>query len=347
MGAPLLYTASSTAYNPPSDNGSPRGARRWGDYSYVSLDPNDDMTMWGVHGFSDATNSYGVRVGKIIAPPPATPTSANPSTVPLGVASTIVIITGTSTNGSGFFDPGAGFLNRISATVTGGVIVNSITYNTPTQVTLDVSTVSAVSGSYNVTVINPDGQGSTGNNVFNSPLPVELISFNGNIVNGNNVILKWVTSNEVNNSGFDIERKKITDADYLKTGFVKGTGNSVSATSYVFNDNKLNTGKYEYRLKQIDYNGNFKYYNLNSEINIAVPNIFALSQNYPNPFNPSTKIDYSLANDANVSLKIYDATGRLISTLVNDKQVAGFYTKEFNAGSLASGVDTKRFLLIK
>jgi hypothetical protein len=356
MGTPVLYTSSTTAYNPPSDPGT-RGARRWGDYSYVSLDPNDDMTMWGVHGFCDSTNSYGVRIGQFKAPPPATPSSANPSTVPLGVAHDTIVITGTSTNGSGFFDPGSRFPNRISATVTGNITVNSVIYNNPTQVTLDINTISAITGSYSVTITNPDGQSATGNNLFNSPLPVELSSFNGTATS-NNVTLKWTTVKEINNAGFDIERKKSNGTTFEKVGFVTGKGNTYSNSNYVFSDNKLSSGVYNYRLKQTDYNGDFTYFNLSSVINISVPDKFSLSQNYPNPFNPTTKIDYNLPTDANVSLKIYDVTGRLISTLVNEKKLAGYYTNEFDAVNIASGVyfyrlqagsfvDTKRFVVIK
>src|SRR5207344_1230126 len=50
QGTPVLYTASSTAYNPPSDPGG-GGGRRWGDYSFTSLDPNDDMTLWTIQEF--------------------------------------------------------------------------------------------------------------------------------------------------------------------------------------------------------------------------------------------------------------------------------------------------------
>jgi hypothetical protein len=67
------------------------------------------MTMWTVQEFCDAPNSYGVRVVKLLAPPPATPTSANPPTVPQNVSSFNVTITGTQVAGSGFYDPGKGF----------------------------------------------------------------------------------------------------------------------------------------------------------------------------------------------------------------------------------------------
>jgi hypothetical protein len=67
-----LYTASSTAYNPPGDPGG-AGGRRWGDYSYTSLDPNDDMTIWTVQQYCNGTNTYGCRVAQLLAPPPAKP----------------------------------------------------------------------------------------------------------------------------------------------------------------------------------------------------------------------------------------------------------------------------------
>ena len=166
MRTPALYTSSGSAYNPPGDPGGQFG-RRWGDYSYVSLDPLDDMTMWSIQQFVDATNSYGVRVVKLIAPPPATPSSASGS-VPAGSSSTTVTITGTSSSGSGFYDPGPNLgggavpFHHLSATVSGGVTVNSATSNSPTSVTLDLNTTGAAPGTKDVTITNPDGQLATG-----------------------------------------------------------------------------------------------------------------------------------------------------------------------------------------
>lgn len=167
-----LYTnATGNAYNPPSDPGSTAG-RRWGDYSFVSLDPLDDQTMWTIQEFCNATNSYGVRVVRLNAPPPATPTTASPLSVPAGQSSVIVTVTGTSTAGSEFYDPGANLappalpFNHISATVSGGVTVNSVTYNSPTQITLNLNTTGAPNGPKNITVTNPDGQTATANNAL-------------------------------------------------------------------------------------------------------------------------------------------------------------------------------------
>ncbi len=70
----------------------------------------------------------------------------------------------------------------------------------------------------------------------------------------------------------------------------------------------------------------------------TLPIEFSLSQNYPNPFNPSTKIAYTLGNNAQVTLTIYNIVGEKVATLVNEYKNAGTYTVNFNASTLSSGV---------
>jgi hypothetical protein len=134
--------------------------QRWGDYSYTCVDPSDDMTMWSVQEYCSSGNSWGVRVIKLLAPPPAAIASCVPASLTAGATNASVVVTGTSSNGTGFFDPGSGFTNRISANVSGtGVTVNSVTYNSPTQITLSVTVAaSATAGARTLTVTNPDGQ---------------------------------------------------------------------------------------------------------------------------------------------------------------------------------------------
>jgi hypothetical protein len=158
LQTPSHFTASSTSYNPAADPGPPR---RWGDYSFTSLDPNDDMTMWTIQEYCDATDSWGVRVAQLVAPPPATPSQATPATIAPGQASVSVVVTGTSFAGSGFFDPGAGYPERLAALVGNGVAVNGATVTSPTSVTLDLNTVGAPPGPRTVTITNPDGQSRT------------------------------------------------------------------------------------------------------------------------------------------------------------------------------------------
>jgi hypothetical protein len=73
-------------------------------------------------------------------------------------------------------------------------------------------------------------------------------------------------------------------------------------------------------------------------LNTGIPSSYSLSQNYPNPFNPTTNIKYSITQQAQVSLKIFDVLGREVETLVNQNQKAGSYAVNFNASKLASGV---------
>ena len=127
-------------------------------------------------------------------------------------------------------------------------------------------------------------------------LPVELSSFTYSNEK-NNVMLYWTTSGEINNSGFDIERRheRIETQDvWTKTGSVSGNGTTTTNQTYSFTDRNLASGSYSYRLKQIDFNGNFEYFYLSNEVVIGVPAKFELSQNYPNPFNPSTNLEFGI-----------------------------------------------------
>lgn len=191
-------------------------------------------------------------------------------------------------------------------------------------------------------------------------LPVELSSFTS-AISGNNVDMNWNTVAEINNSGFDVERAVTGSNSWAKIGFVNGNGTTTTPNSYSYTDRGLQTGNYSYRLKQIDFNGNFEYFNLSNEVIIGIPGRFELGQNYPNPFNPATKIDYAIPADGNVRLDVYDAMGRFVKTLVNENKTAGYYTVKFDATQFASGVyyyklstvgqsnysDTKRMLLVK
>ncbi len=166
-------------------------------------------------------------------------------------------------------------------------------------------------------------------------LPVELSSF-VSVVTSNNVTLKWTTVTELNNSGFDIERG--VNGTWTKIGFVNGNGTSTAIHNYEYTDNRLNTGSYNYRLKQIDFNGNFEYHNLSNEVLVGVPVSFSLSQNYPNPFNPTTKIDFQLPSDGNINLSVFDNSGREVMNVLNEFKSAGYYSVNVNASSLSSGI---------
>ena len=171
----------------------------------------------------------------------------------------------------------------------------------------------------------------------NGPLPVNMNYFTYSI-NKNNVNLKWETSNEINNSGFEIQRMKTGVQNWAVIGWVKGNGTTNHPEDYTFDDNNLQKVNYQYRLRQVDYNGNFEYHALAGIVNVGAPIGFNVSQNYPNPSNPKTKIDYQIPFDGKVMLKVYDIAGREVATLVNEVKEAGYYTAEFDGTNLASGV---------
>ncbi|MBS1492016.1 MAG: T9SS type A sorting domain-containing protein [Bacteroidetes bacterium] len=192
-------------------------------------------------------------------------------------------------------------------------------------------------------------------------LPVELSTFTAN-VERRNVNLKWTTAVEENNVGFDVERKPEGAATWSKLNFVRGNGTSNSPHNYTYEDRNISTGKYNYRLKQTDNNGNYKYYTLTTLVEIGVPTKYDMSQNYPNPFNPTTKINYDLPFDSKVSIRLYDMTGREVATILNQNVSAGYQTVQFNASNLSSGtyfyniiaegnnskfITTKKMVLVK
>jgi hypothetical protein len=193
---------------------------------------------------------------------------------------------------------------------------------------------------------------------INPTLSTVLKSFTSN-VKGSSVILKWTTSSEVNNQGFDIERS-VNQTVWTRLGFVAGSGTTNSLRNYTYTDNSITTsGTYYYRLKQINNDGTYQYFNKaggdfvrvrgvrnialnqsdsNTEVESSSATEFSLNQNYPNPFNPSTVIAYSIPQSANVMMVVYNSIGQNVKILENGFKNAGNYTVSFNASEFPSGV---------
>jgi len=173
------------------------------------------------------------------------------------------------------------------------------------------------------------------NNKQNFVLPVELVGFSVKVVNGY-PLLSWKTISEINNWGFEIERRT-KNSDWEKIGFVKGSGNSNRENYYEFIDRKVSYEEYSYRIKQIDFDGKFEYSNIQT-VRIDLPEEIVLEQNYPNPFNPITNIRFASKIEGNASLKIFDMFGREIAALYEGRIIANkTYNFEFNGYNLSSG----------
>lgn len=180
-------------------------------------------------------------------------------------------------------------------------------------------------------------------------IPVELVSFNA-AVDENTVYLNWITATETNNQGFEIQRSEHfgneelskwihSEQEWNVIGFVSGYGTTSESHKYSFVDNLTLSHNHTlyYRLKQIDYDGSYVYSDI-IEVKLETPKQFSLEQNYPNPFNPITTINFNLASDSKVSLKIFNVLGQEVAVLINDQMNAGQYKISFNASSLNSGV---------
>lgn len=169
---------------------------------------------------------------------------------------------------------------------------------------------------------------------FDGSVPVELSSFTAK-TNENSVLLSWETVTEKNNQGFEIERK--VEDDFITIGFVSGYGTTTESKQYSYQDKSLDNGVYEYRLKQIDFDGSFEYSDV-VEVEVSSMNTFVLEQNYPNPFNPSTNIKFNLPSSDFTNLSIYNMVGEKVSELVNEVIPAGEHNLNFNASNLPSGI---------
>jgi hypothetical protein len=176
-----LATTSTTSYTPAADAGP--SARRWGDYSQTVVDPLDNMTMWSFQEYCNNTGIYGVRAVQLKAPPPVTPNAIG--TIGCGTNKVITInITGTSSNNSGFFDPGVDLggpgYNRLSVTSTGGVTVSNVVFTSPTDISVTLNFSTATLGStQTLTITNPDCQSVTATYTL-PPSCAIIYTFNGN-----------------------------------------------------------------------------------------------------------------------------------------------------------------------
>lgn len=141
------------------------------------------------------------------------------------------------------------------------------------------------------------------------PLPVELIAFNASC-NRNHAELKWITGSEQNNDYFSVE-KSLNKKDFKSIGVVNGAGTTSQVHNYNFTDENVLNSQTFYRLRQTDYNSNFKY----SDI-ISVNNCFensGLSIN-TSAESGSLNIKISSAIDSRVDLKIFNGDGKLMAT---------------------------------
>ncbi len=212
-------------------------------------------------------------------------------------------------------------------TNTGGGNINNINTDWMTPSTNGVPTSGDFSALSWATVVG----------LQNGALPVELTSFTAHVKEGTTQ-LKWRTATELDNYGFEIQRSMKKDT-WEVLGFVQGHGTSNSPRSYSYEDRLPSTasGQISYRLRQIDRDGTEEYspvvmVRLNATVS------FGIAEAFPNPFNPSTTLSLNLTEDAAVSVRLHDVTGRAVLTVLDNADLsAGSHSVMLNASELPSG----------
>ena len=169
-----------------------------------------------------------------------------------------------------------------------------------------------------------------------NPLPIELTDIVAQVQNGE-VVLRWQTATEVNNSGFEIEHS-IDNVNFEKVGFVPGAGNTTEAQEYSFNVGKLPAGKHYFRLKAIDFDGVVSYSPV-VEAEVPLTEAFSLSPVYPNPFQSVARFTLTVAEPQQVRVEVFDMLGRRVEVL-HDGQVEGgrVYTFTLDGTELPAGM---------
>lgn len=308
---PVDLTNASSRYNP--------GSPRWGDFTQTVVDPSDNMTMWTFTQYADTVNSWGVRAGQLIAPPPSIPKF---DTIPVCNTSTIKL-SGLSVNNSGFFDPGAdlngpGF-NHLNVTVTGPSPVTVTNVQFINQDTIQATFFlpdGTLAGTYTVNVINPDGQTSSTTFVLATTcviVQVTIVDFTGS-KGRDGVDLKWITSNEVDLKNFIVE-KSPDGITFENFATVDAVGNTSTNTSYSTVDHHPFPNFSYYRLKIYNNKGNFKYSKV-IKVETDQRNV-ALTRLYPNPAKNTINVELYSTDAEVVYINVFDYAGsRVISQAI-------------------------------
>lgn len=185
---------------------------------------------------------------------------------------------------------GSAWRNRGNAMIAGDTAAGSIS----TSVTIN-------------SFLSPDAPFTLASSTGNNPLPVELLDFSAVAVD-DMVKLVWQTASESDNDRFIIQRSA-DGTEFLNIGEIKGKGESHSIASYLYNDNAPIAGTSYYRLKQLDFNGNFSLSPVRKvEFRLSNPE----ANVYPNPLKGNAL--YIKGIGAESVINIYSISGKSISS---------------------------------
>ncbi len=167
-----------------------------------------------------------------------------------------------------------------------------------------------------------------------NPLPVEFLSFSGTSQKNGN-LLKWQTATEHNNDYFSVEKSK-DGKEWSACGQVAGNGDSFTTLSYSYLDQQAAYGVTYYRLKQVDFNGEYDYSSIISVNNSNIPQ-FSTERAYPNPTNGELMVRYTTPEYGQITLTIQNLQAQPVVRKVLNAE-AGSHTIEMDIAGLANGL---------
>ena len=201
------------------------------------------------------------------------------------------------------------------------------------------------------TFVMNEGDGST--------LPVELSSFAASVTASNTVMIEWTTQSESDMLGYNLLRSQtsvLDEAIQINMGIIDAQ-NSSTQTDYSFEDEDVTANQtYHYWLQSNEYDGSTSFFGpvtctvTYGEEEPEAPEVVfvnGLTGNFPNPFNPSTTVSFSLANDSNVTMEIYNVRGQRVATLLHDSAMTkGEQSIVWDADGMGSGIYYARLTIV-
>jgi hypothetical protein len=171
-------------------------------------------------------------------------------------------------------------------------------------------------------------------------IPVELISFDAQAI-GSRVDINWATASELKSDKFEVEKAIKTDAGtsaFVKIAEEKAAGKSEIQKNYgpIVDRNVQIGSTYVYRLKMVDLTGDYKYSD-EKEVNIGGENALWLGEAIPNPASGDAKIQFSVDESSNITIELFDMSGKAVKSLYNSQVSAGTQEITINVNNVPSG----------
>lgn len=181
---------------------------------------------------------------------------------------------------------------------------------------------------------------ANGSPLYDDIIPVELAGFDAEQA-GSRVDLTWRTANEQNSSYFAIERADASENNYgafSQVDQIPAAGKSVTFKYYSSSDFQVELGNtYAYRLKMVDQDGTFEYSDVKFVTLTGLYGTVSVKEPMPNPAINNTVVEYSIGNQMNVEIALYDIKGSKVMNLYNGTKEAGIHTVDIDVQNLSSG----------